>query len=112
MLKLNVALNRLRNVELLNIGLWDRDAEAHMGIPRGRVSGENTLAMDVKQSDRVEIVKLVRFDTIAKEMNIDVVDFVKIDVEDAEFHVIKGFGPYLDKCKYILLKYILSIWLS
>ena len=103
-LKLNVALNKLRNVELLNVGLWDREAKACIGIPRGRVSGENTLAIDVKRSNRVETVKLVRFDTIARGMNIDVVDLVKIDVEGAEYHVIKGFGSYLDRCKHILLE--------
>jgi len=103
-LKLNIALNKLRNVEPLNVGLWDRETKAYIGIPRGGASGENTLAIDVKRSDRVETAKLLRFDTLAREMNVDVIDLVKIDVEGAEFHVIKGFGSYLEKCKYILLE--------
>ena len=104
-LKLNIVINRLQNVKLFNVGLWDHETEAYLGMPKGtRNTGEKTLAINVNQSDDIEIIKLKRLDTILNNLNINRVNLAKIDVEGAEYHVIKGFGTYLDECENIIIE--------
>ncbi|AEM38544.1 methyltransferase FkbM family [Pyrolobus fumarii 1A] len=103
-LRVNILANRLTNVKLYKVALADENGRAVLGVPRGRLSGENTLAVNPSQAEQLEVVEVRRFDEIAEEEGISKVDVVKIDVEGAEYKVLKGFGNYLDTCKYIILE--------
>ncbi len=103
-LKLNILLNKLKNVRIFKVALSDKGGRACLGIPKGRMSGEDTLAIEPTQAERGEYVKMKRFDEIARQLSINKIDVVKVDVEGAEYLVLKGFDRYLDKCKHIILE--------
>ena len=50
-------------------------------------------------------VKTVRLDIWASDNNIDVIDFIWIDVQGAEKHVIEGLKNIIIKIRYIQLEY-------
>lgn len=52
------------------------------------------------KNDYIEIdVECIRMDKFINEHNIDSIDFLKIDVEGANYEVLLGFGGELDKVK-------------
>jgi len=97
-------VNKFRNVKLFKAALADRDGSGILGIPAGRYSGENTLAIEPSRAVLKEVVRLMRFDKVAQQEGIEVIDVVKIDVEGFEYNVLKGFGKYLGKVKYMILE--------
>jgi len=87
----NVRLNRLSNVICLNCAAWDRDG--HLTLYESAWSGyHGPLAQVARSYIKVRAKKL---DSIAKELGLRKVDWVKIDVEGAEFHVLKGMRNIL-----------------
>ncbi|MET1160016.1 MAG: FkbM family methyltransferase [Thermoprotei archaeon] len=103
-LRLNVLINRLRKAKLFKVALADRSGIAYLGIPRGRMTGENILVVEPAQAKCGEYVQLERFDNLIENLGISEVDVVKIDVEDSEYLVLEGFGEYLNRCKHIILE--------
>ena len=90
----NVALNHFSHVELFNMGLYDREdvlpfyseeenifGTANQGL--GNVFGGATDKQD-------GTVRLRKFDDVAREAGLQRLDFLKVDVEGAEWMVLKG----------------------
>jgi FkbM family methyltransferase len=95
-----IKANGLRNVTALNIALSDFDGVAHLYIKRGTaisslVEGDNSF--------KIIDVPAKRLDTVMEELGINKVDIIKIDVEGAEFHVIKGAVNTIKKYKPVLI---------
>lgn len=90
----NVALNHFPAVELFNIGLYDREAvlpiyvreDNSFGIANDGVSSLFRFPNDRPQTT----VQLRKFDDLARELDLQRVDFLKVDVESAEWMVLKG----------------------
>lgn len=90
----NVMLNKLTNVIALNVAAWDRECYLRLFI--GDSAGHS-----VKRNygSGYIVVRALPIDLIIKELNVRVVDFIKIDVEGAEFEVLKGLSNTLKEFK-------------
>ena len=108
-LKSNVHSNKLNNVNLFPFGLYSRNETKNIGAPRGisffkyfdlenlgmksiyHVNDKSALFAEFKKADD------------CKELNqLKSIDIVKIDVEGAEYDVLKGFEKLLRKHKPLL----------
>ncbi len=102
----NIALNRLTNVTLVARGLGARPGKARLHIADPEHNGQNTLGdfghTGVTAVGHVDI-ELTDLDSLAQELSLDEVDLIKIDVEGAEFAVIRGAIKTLEKCKPTML---------
>lgn len=74
MLKDNIKLNKLVNVIPLKMGIWSEDAV--LNLPEGKMN-------------------VVSLDNQLKRMNIEKVDFIKMDIEGAEIDAVKGMEETL-----------------
>lgn len=84
----NVRLNRLVNVRLLRLALWDRRGDAflrHASDP-----GRNALGQAEASRTTGEIVSLRKLDDVLGEQQIERVDVIKLDIEGAEGPALRG----------------------
>jgi FkbM family methyltransferase len=89
--------NNLRNVILLNKGLWDKDSLL-------KFHGKNTVGSTFIVSpgeDSHDIIEIpcVNLKTELNRLNIDRINFIKMDIEGAEINVLKGIKELLLKNK-------------
>ncbi len=99
-----------RKVNLTNIALSDVSENADLKIPTiNNIIHEarGTLNLNFKEIDEDDFtlvnIKKERLDDYVTENKISKVDFIKIDVEGHEFHVLKGAIETLRKFKPVLL---------
>jgi FkbM family methyltransferase len=84
----NVRLNRLVNVRLLRVALWDRRGNAflrHAADP-----GRNSLSEAEPARASSETVSLRKLDDVLDEQQISRVDVIKLDIEGAEAPALRG----------------------
>jgi len=86
-----VELNGLRNVIPLNIAAWNRECDVKLFI--GDVGGHNSLKYDMGLG-HVE-VKAKPLDAVLEELGVNRVDWIKIDVEGAEYEALQGLEKTL-----------------
>ncbi|MBY0427667.1 MAG: FkbM family methyltransferase, partial [Alphaproteobacteria bacterium] len=101
----NIALNNLPQITTFTCALSDHDGCASFSIARG--AGENTLAdsfayTDTGLTERVT-VQLRTLDNIAKEQALKHLRLIKIDVEGAELHVLRGAKNILTELRPAVL---------
>lgn len=90
-----IQLNNLKNVIPLNIAAWDKNQKIKLFI--GEASGGHSL---IKNSNMGYIdVEGRRLDDVLKDLNINRVDWIKIDAEGVEIKVIKGLKETIRKCR-------------
>jgi len=101
----NIALNQVKNVTMLKVALWERDGDKTFHFPENGMEAMggllNTSRFKVAYEAKVETARL---DTILARLDVQKVDFVKIDVEGAELPVLKGADSLFsaDSCPPIL----------
>src|SRR6267143_440685 len=93
LLRRNVELNELTNVDLLNVGCWSRDAVLPLHKGRGNL-GQHSFIDDVGP-DSVS-VPVRTLDSILADLELPTVDLLKMDVQRAEAEVLKGAAITLD----------------
>jgi FkbM family methyltransferase len=100
-LEKNVRRNQLSNVRLNNIAVADRNGTVEFQTPfNASVFGPIASPHDPKsryQSAPKEIVNCERLDSYCRTHGIDCIDFLKIDVEGAEYRVLCGLAPLLER---------------
>jgi FkbM family methyltransferase len=99
-LKDNIAALNLAKVELKNEAVWKEDGSLlflNEGADASRISLVGDMA-DKKSSYSVDAVRLSRF--INRE-----VDFLKLDIEGAEFEVLKEIEPQLKFVKRLFVEF-------
>jgi FkbM family methyltransferase len=92
-LKRNIARNGLGNVTVIPAALGAACGTAELHLAQSTHSGHNTFgrfANDGVQAENIEQVKVRTLDRVARELGIDRLDVIKIDVEGAEASVIAG----------------------
>jgi FkbM family methyltransferase len=98
-LKRNIQQCNLTNVTAVNAALSDRDGIARLRIDDWASTGR-VLIQDEGNSDfqsSAYVVKTMRLDTLTRELEIEKVDLVKIDVEGAEMLVLSGAKECLER---------------
>jgi FkbM family methyltransferase len=94
----NVRLNGLTNVVTCNYCLGDRNGEVQLFAAEKQSSKHrhgwneglaSMFAVDA-QTDSFSTAKICRLDDVLPKLNVDRLDVLKVDVEGAELHVLRG----------------------
>lgn len=85
----NIKLNGLDNVTALNIACWSENSKLQLYQDLNTTATTSYSLIDKFQGDYIYI-DARKLDDILKDMKIDTVDFMKIDVESAEAEVLRG----------------------
>jgi FkbM family methyltransferase len=106
MLNRNIKLNRLTNIISLNNAVYSKETKIKLYLP-GEELGHttyNTVMSDrARTEDKFVEVSANTLDYLLQLNEITDVNWVKIDVEGAEFEVLKGASNVLSKSKDIAL---------
>jgi FkbM family methyltransferase len=91
-----IQANGLSNVIALNLAAYN--SNGYVALFRKRSS---TLSDIVNPTDAFEVIKVraMRIDDLVKKLNMNRIDIVKIDVEEAELYVLQGFEEGIKKFK-------------
>jgi len=103
-LKWHIAENACQNVVALNIAIGEFDGEIKM-LTKDE-SAEGVVADCANKADTFLnefLVKQQRLDTVVRELALDRVDLIKVDVEGAENNVLKGAEQVVDKFRPIFI---------
>ncbi len=92
----SLTLNAISNVKVLPYALSDSEGPMVLHINRGNVAGSSLV--NAKGSEEIA-VELRTLDAL----NFPKVDFMKIDVEGFEYHVLKGGVQTIEKCRPTIL---------
>ena len=91
-LQMNCKANNFDNVIFCKKGLWSK--KETLEFFESHRKGEHSLIHNDEQHDKFNLsstkIEVDTLDNLLKEMNINKVDFLKMDIEGAEFHAIKG----------------------
>jgi len=91
----NIKINKCNNVTAINVAGWSKSDELRL---YEHVFGGGSLDHSLMaNSGRYVVVKAKRLDDILKELNINKIGLIKIDVEGAEVNVLQGMKETLMK---------------
>lgn len=82
----NIRKNNLSNVKPLKIALGEDEGTAKLSLGRSGLAHSIVL----KRSNEATLVSVKRLDSIVEELRLSRVNFIKMDVEGAEYIVLKG----------------------
>ena len=106
-LKLNCEANNLGNVIFVEKGLWSKKDK--LEFYESHRPGEHSLIHTNEQHEKIikksKIIDVDTFDNILYDNNIKKVDFVKVDIEGAEYEALLGSLNTLmvyDKIKFVI----------
>lgn len=110
-LKKNMNLNDCRNLHLYNYALSDKsksEAKFYEFKEFSNLEGHSTLEKDVliqlKNCNYNEtIVEQVTIDDFVRKKGLEKLDFIKIDIEGAEFKCLKGSEETINKFKPVII---------
>jgi len=109
LLKKNIQLNGIKNVELRNIGLSDKKGILEFYY-NPRLTGATSLRdLGIGAGKKKVRCKVKRLDDLADTLP-SRIDFIKCDVEGAELFVIKGALNILKRAKPVLFLEMLRKW--
>lgn len=103
LLKENISLNRLKNVDPVNIAAWNCSEQLRFFVGASSAHGGAYFNYDLNTI----LVKAEKIDKIIADAKLSHVDWVKIDVEGAEYEVLQGLEETLDKFKPRLM---VEVW--
>jgi FkbM family methyltransferase len=92
----NLELNKIKNVIPINIGLSDFNRNKDFFIDKESACSSFTLKPDRQIINKL-IIKVKTLDSLLQEINIDKINFLKIDTEGAEPEILKGAQQTLIK---------------
>jgi FkbM family methyltransferase len=101
-LKKNIEVNNLKNVILKDIAISDFNGKSKFFITKNK-TGLSSLEKPEEDQSLQILVKTMKLDDFLKEIKIEKVDIMKIDVEGAELKVLKGGAETLKKYKPLLM---------
>lgn len=90
----NIKLNKLTNVIAINKGIFDSDSKKKF---YARTSRGSSFIFENEYQKTIDI-DVSKLDTISKELNL-IPNFIKMDVEGSELHVLKGAKELLNNNK-------------
>jgi FkbM family methyltransferase len=94
-LRAHIALNDVENVDVLEMAAWDSQTQLSLNDPNGKVTGGSTR---VVESDDATVAAMPLDDVLfAVEP-----DLIKLDVEGADLHALRGMRETLTRCRPVL----------
>jgi len=104
-LKKNIQLQNYENILVFNFACGDKDGKAPFFINKKsngcKVIAEGEIPPDSSLGTLTEVsVKML--DTIVEELKLDSVDFIRMDAEGYELHILRGLKKTLNKFKPII----------
>ena len=103
-LQKNLDTANIENVKLFNIGLGAEPSETTLTFaPSNRSGGFVSNTTQASAGHNVETITICTVDSVAEEENLQRVDFIKIDVEGFEGHVIRGASNVFSRFKPVVV---------
>ena len=104
-LKKNIQLQNFDNISTFNFACGDKDGKAPFFINK-KSNGCKVIADGEKPPNpslgTLTEVTVKKLDTLVEELNLNSVDFVRMDAEGYELHILRGLKKTLDKFKPII----------
>lgn len=91
--KKSIEINNLSNIEAFNFGCGDKEEELEIYLNQENMGASSIIGDNKKNGS--ESIKIIVPDDIL--FNEDKIDFIKIDVEGYEYHVLLGLDKTLNK---------------
>lgn len=88
----NLNHHNCKNVTALEIGVYDRDGELSF-------SGGGEMGAKIIENGSGNSIKVNKLETIFKQMGLEKLDFIKMDIEGSEIEVLKSSKEFLQKYK-------------
>jgi FkbM family methyltransferase len=105
----NLALNKCANVTALNCGCGDVAGERELytsrvdALNQSHNEGLASIFASARRDTAVARISVRTLDDIAAELNLERVDLIKVDVEGAEFQVVRGAAQLIERHKPALV---------
>lgn len=110
MLSAHTYINRLKNVELFNMALFDSTGTLKMKVEDE--GGRGSIRSSASFEDEIEVLA-DRFDNLNTQIPNNAKGFCKIDVEGAEMTVIKGMSEFISSHpNFTYMLEVTPAWLS
>lgn len=104
LLSQNIARSQLPNIELYNCALGSSKMTSQITYAKSNRSGGFVANKTTIKIDHItEKIQVEKLDNLIQELNINQVDFIKIDVEGFELEVIKGAIEVITKFQPIVV---------
>jgi FkbM family methyltransferase len=105
-LRRNIALNDLRNIEVLPVALLDGPSEVSLRIADPEHAGQNTVGSvvypGVSVVDEIEVMAST-LDSVMYTQGLEKIDLIKVDAEGAEVEILAGGTDMLSRHRPVLL---------
>ena len=114
---LRLRCSGLRNVRVIQAGLSDETARRQIFIPGNdlqqaslarQASGSWSRSQEVRHED----IDLITLDSWAVQQHLERIDFIKLDVEGAEYKVLRGGAATLRRFRPLIYMEVCSDWLQ
>ena len=92
-LKKNIEVNKLKNVTVIQKGLWSKKDRLKFYLKP--VPGGHSLVTHKDSAIQITEVEVDTLDNILRELGVDRVNFIKMDIEGAEIEALKGMADTL-----------------
>lgn len=105
-LRQHLALNNIDNVTIIELAAWDADATLFLHDDNHRLAGGSTRTLEHTDPDNPAAepgVAAGRLDAVAALRQLDRLDLVKLDVEGADLHALRGMAGLLERHRPALL---------
>ncbi|MBU1246067.1 MAG: FkbM family methyltransferase [Nanoarchaeota archaeon] len=99
----NAKLKELDNIEVFDVGLWDKNEKKTFYFVSEN-NTESSFLKPIEYSYEERTIELKRFDNL--DLEIKRPCFLKIDVEGAEDRVLEGFGDFLKEIDILQIEVI------
>lgn len=86
----------LKNVKILPYALWNADGRTMFHVLLATYGMSSCIVSFAKGTENSYPVKTKKLDTIVKDLNIEKVNFIKMDIEAAEIHALHGMKKTLE----------------
>lgn len=104
-LRLNLHLNDIKNVEVFTYAISNRSGSAILKLPENSLLGLATMGRKPLRFDHYTLreIECIELDTFVSEHNIEKIDFIKIDTEGWEYFVLQGGKKMLHRDRSVIL---------